>query len=1172
MSIARTYMNKNIIELEEIFDNNYSDIFYLKKLNQELEFRKTKKSKVLKIKVENQLQELNTASSENRKATETYSSDFSIVSPPLIQSAFLEELDEAASMNEVGPPIIPPQLPPKPDISNKSTQVLSAWTALEVLSPSSFKKTDDLVPGDPKRIANIQNKALPWENGLETSRPKHRLYYQIILGTIQIEPAMNDLVKLYTDSRDERPQGSGEAILATIMVDKKGVIVESNPVSISSFGWGFPIALEGSLSSLGDWIVEGKKLEDELTKRATVVDEHNEPRPINGSDIQKLYSWLIAKLNITGSYVKPPSFVIRTYQFFSNPDAPEALLLNSFFLSDLALARNLFDDGIAPANLAKYIDHVKSKNRTSLMTEGKATLSESLAPVNFSRGSWPTKGRHSLVLRQQSAVNLVSRDLKKEGLIAINGPPGTGKTTLLRDVIANILTDRARKMTSYTDPEDAFSTSGQKIKKGGAFIHLYKVDKKLRGDEIVVASSNNKAVENVSAELPALDAIAADMPNLRYFKTASDNVLKRESWGMIAAVLGNASNRYNFSQDFWWHDEFGLQKYLQHICGAQPLVDEVTEAGIVQRPPRIIQKENPPNNHEEAILNWKQAKKRFLSVDKKTKIKLAELQNAYELNEEIQSSNHQLHSLNKQLPMVEEEAIQAHKIAIEARAHYQHTSVILRQKEIELRNHYSLQPNWLNRLFKTNKFKTWQSAHHELQSSIFSSHTEVQQYEQHALQSSIAASELKSNHHRLHKDLEDLKNKIAEFKVEYQKLSENLEVIFIDTKFFELDRIQQELSSPWLDNETVRLRHELFESAIAVHKAFIDASAKYVRHNLNALMSNFGTRSLGSSQRDALIPHLWSTLFLLVPVVSTTFASMSRMFGRLGPEALGWMLIDEAGQALPQAAVGALLRSKKTVLVGDPIQIEPVVILPDQLTNTICEQFGVDPLIYNAPLASAQTLADSATDYYGTFETTYGSREVGVPLLVHRRCSDPMFRISNSVAYENLMVQAKSNVSSSPIIDCLGSSKWIHIEGSSHDKWCQSEGEAVLNLLQQMKQYRCKPDVYIITPFVIVQNNTKKLVQTSGLLNGWVEKPNQWADEHIGTVHTVQGREAEAVIFILGAPNSNQTGARNWAGSSPNILNVAVTRAKEVIYVVGNAKLWKEAGSFQTLYKYLEKT
>ena len=74
-----------------------------------------------------------------------------------------------------------------------------------------------------------------------------------------------------------------------------------------------------------------------------------------------------------------------------------------------------------------------------------------------------------------------------------------------------------------------------------------------------------------------------------------------------------------------------------------------------------------------------------------------------------------------------------------------------------------------------------------------------------------------------------------------------------------------------------------------------------------------------------------------------------------------------------------------------------------------------------------------------------------------------------------------------------------------------------------------------------------------------------WIYERVGTVHTVQGREAEAVIFVLGAPSPEQNGARRWAGSTPNILNVAVTRAKEAIYVIGNSNHWKSAGLFSQL-------
>jgi hypothetical protein len=357
---------------------------------------------------------------------------------------------------------------------------------------------------------------------------------------------------------------------------------------------------------------------------------------------------------------------------------------------------------------------------------------------------------------------------------------------------------------------------------------------------------------------------------------------------------------------------------------------------------------------------------------------------------------------------------------------------------------------------------------------------------------------------------------------------------------------------------------------MALHKAFIDAAARPMRHNLGVLMNTFGGRSLPTAEKRALMLDLWASFFLTVPLISTTFASVERMLGDLSAEGLGWLFVDEAGQALPQAAVGALMRTRRAVIVGDPVQIEPIVVLPETLTYAICRQFGVDPDRFNAPNASVQTLADAATPYFAEFEARQGSRTVGVPLLVHRRCAEPMFGVSNAVAYGRLMVNAKA-AASSRIGEALGPSRWIDIRGSAAEKWCPEEGEVVLSLLRRLAERNFDPDpvqypdLYIVTPFVIVAENMRKLVRDSGLLSKWTDDVWSWSSERIGTVHTVQGREAEAVIFVLGAPAPNQTGARGWAGRRPNLLNVAVTRAKERLYVIGNRSLWREAGYFGEL-------
>ncbi len=255
------------------------------------------------------------------------------------------------------------------------------------------------------------------------------------------------------------------------------------------------------------------------------------------------------------------------------------------------------------------------------------------------------------------------------------------------------------------------------------------------------------------------------------------------------------------------------------------------------------------------------------------------------------------------------------------------------------------------------------------------------------------------------------------------------------------------------------------------------------------------------------------------------------------------------------------------MVVGDPLQVEPVVTLPNKLTQEVCEHFGVDPVTYNAPDASVQTLADAVSPYCASFISGSGTREVGSPLLVHRRCDSPMFEISNAIAYAGLMVQGKAP---SGKANSIGASKWIDVVGTpGPDKWCEDEANTLIDCLQKLKADGLPPDIYVVTPFVIVQNNLRQRVAASGVLNDWEEKPQNWVREHIGTVHTVQGRDADIVFFVLGAQRPSQNGARGWAGGRPNLVNVAVTRAKSHLYVIGNRQLWKDAGVFSELDRFL---
>lgn len=339
----------------------------------------------------------------------------------------------------------------------------------------------------------------------------------------------------------------------------------------------------------------------------------------------------------------------------------------------------------------------------------------------------------------------------------------------------------------------------------------------------------------------------------------------------------------------------------------------------------------------------------------------------------------------------------------------------------------------------------------------------------------------------------------------------------INKKIKETGEVSEEVAISLLDKDIEALKEYLYYTSAGYIKKIgaprnADLRAILEMKEEGKQLEAF-TRYLGQKENITKLQKIF-------PIIVTTCISAHRL-GEPTPM-FDMVIMDEASQCNTAVSLVPIVRGESLMLVGDPQQLSPVILL-DEITNEKLKK---------------RYMVTDEYDYRknSIYKTYLACDAVSDETLLHNhyRCHKSIIEFNNRKYYSSRLNILSESRETQPLL-------YVDMQETSSDYKNTAPAEAY-EIAKYASLNRDK-NIGVITPFV----NQKKLIEEE-LQRAKVTNVS------CGTVHAFQGDEKDVILFSTAITDQTQAGTYEWLKNNKELLNVATSRAKDKLIVLSSEK------------------